>query len=749
MSHLLIRFSLVAALLLAPFVQLPSVRGSEFTSEFTSEVTASADVLDAWLGEGDTGKGWAEYLLSPSLREQVTQGDAADRKVLENILEKYSGDATGLDDHRFVRVREALAAWIAELSLPALDELPKAAINAKSQFDAPGKDALGKADKQLRAAIDRLDDYLSDGGENGVGWKKYLRFEDLQEELAKQGGPTADALAPFVKKLSAKHAGLDLDQFTDVRTGLEQYVAATKLPDAGELKVQYEAVLDGLSTELKTHGEKPSDATRKSIGLALGWLEKNRQAADLVAAVRKYHSRLNLLVEVDLELIAAGVRDKIEEEIEIDQVILGTDITGSGVITGTIDLKLVPSGNKAILLIVLKGVSETQNVGRNGPVTIYTESYTEFTATKKLIISETGIEMLPAVAHAVIDSDVTGIDGGAIATRIAERRIAESQGQAEYIAARKAEVLIAERMDAQVAELLGDTNEKFQTKFRDPLVEAGGFPRLLKFSTTSDVLRVVAQQAASTQLAAPTAPPKIPGKHALKVRLHETMLNNLLATTLAGKKVDDAMVRKEVTELLGALPAKFADNPDEDPWSITFAKENPITITFSDGGLSVTVRGRRFTSGDSKYGAMNITATYKLEKTDSGMKATRQGDLKILPPGYVKGKTKLSFKQTALRKVLNRRFGKLLESEFASGGIALPGRWESAGMLVLANLSSKDGWLALAWDQQPIKTAALPSSGVPPLPDFLRVTPKTAAKDDAKAKPPEKTAAKKKPAVKK
>ena len=702
MSHFLIRSALVAALLLAPFAQLRSVGANERTVE----VTAAADVLDAWLGQGETGKGWSKYLNSPSLREQITKGEAADRQVLEKVLLQYSSDAAGLDDRRFVRVREALAAWIADLSLPALDELPQAALAAKGQFSAPAKDDLKQAGKQLRSAVDRLDDYLSRGGKNGAGWKKYIKFENLQKELAKKDGMTADSLEPYIKKLSAKHAGLELTKFADVRSGLEQYVAATKTPDAAALKAKYEAVLDQLSAALKIHGEKPTEATRSAVGLAVGWLEENQQAPELVTAVRKYHSRLNLFIEADLELIAIGVRDKIAEEIEVDQVILGTDIIGSGVITGTIDLKLVPSGNKAILMIVLKGISETENVGYNGPVTIYTNSYAEFTATKKLVISDQGIELLPTVAHAVIESDVTGIDGGRIATRIAEKRIAESQGQAEYIAARKAEVMIAERMDARVAEMLGKANEKFQKKFRDPLVKAGSFPRLLKFSTTGAALRIVAEQAAKGQLAAPTAPPEIPGKHALKIRLHETMLNNLLASTLAGKKVDDAQVRKDLTEFLGALPERFADNPDEDPWSITFAKEHPITFSFSEGGFSVTIRGRNYTSGDSEYGAMNVTATYKLEKTALGMKATRVGDLIILPPGFIKGKTKLGFKQIAQRKVLNRRFGQMLEAEFVSEGIALPGRWESAGKLVLANLTSENGWLSLAWDQSPKKTAA-------------------------------------------
>jgi hypothetical protein len=122
-----------------------------------------------------------------------------------------------------------------------------------------------------------------------------------------------------------------------------------------------------------------------------------------------------------------------------------------------------------------------------------------------------------------------------------------------------------------------------------------------------------------------------------------------------------------------------------------------VTVVFHDDGFQLTVRGQRYTSGDREFRAMNVTANYKVQSHGTGSKLVRQGDLEILPPGFVRGQGRLSAQQVTLRTLLQRKFGKMLEPEIVSKGLTLPGRWERAGRLDLKQLQSGSGWLVMAW----------------------------------------------------
>jgi hypothetical protein len=168
---------------------------------------------------------------------------------------------------------------------------------------------------------------------------------------------------------------------------------------------------------------------------------------------------------------------------------------------------------------------------------------------------------------------------------------------------------------------------------------------------------------------------------------------------LAGKTITDESVQADAVKIWGKVPEELQMEPDAEPWSMTFAAQHPVIVQMADGGFKLTVCGQRYTSGDRKLPAMNVSATYKVQKDGKGSKAVRQGDLEILPPGYTAGQ-RLSNQQIALRALLQKRFGKILKPEMISEGLKLPGKWEQAGPLTLTKLdASGSGWLSLGWQQ--------------------------------------------------
>jgi hypothetical protein len=183
----------------------------------------------------------------------------------------------------------------------------------------------------------------------------------------------------------------------------------------------------------------------------------------------------------------------------------------------------------------------------------------------------------------------------------------------------------------------------------------------------------------------------------LAVRVHESMINNLAASLLAGRTVTEDGLRQTVLDITGEIPEKLQAKEDEDPWSITFDPQRPITVAFADGEFKVTIRGRRFTSGDREFRAMNITATYKTEKMNGGTRIVRQGDLEIFPPGFDPANGRLSASQVALRGLLTRRLGEVFEEEIISQERELPGDWAKVGILRPEQMTADGGWLAIGW----------------------------------------------------
>ena len=102
-------------------------------------------------------------------------------------------------------------------------------------------------------------------------------------------------------------------------------------------------------------------------------------------------------------------------------------------------------------------------------------------------------------------------------------------------------------------------------------------------------------------------------------------------------------------------------------------------------------------SGERSFGAMNITAVYKIDTTAKPPKLVRQGDLEVLPPSYKPG-TKLSTKQVTLRTLLRNRLGEMLQPEIIAQPRAFGPDEDNKHTLQLKDLRGQDGWLSLGWD---------------------------------------------------
>jgi hypothetical protein len=702
-----------------------------------ADTKAALTGLETWLGSGPNAEQWRKYLDLPALRQQIEH--LSDVKVLEDALTQLESGAPGLDLPRFVRLRDALKAWVDAVSVPKPAEALEALKQAATEFQPPTAQELAAAKTRLESDLTSLDQYLSRMGSVGTGWRKYLALDELRQELA--AGPTTakpanpqaaegdgetavasdepadtrlETLWNIQSRFLTDTPGLELPLFLAVGDALENYIELAETIEAAaddgkqkgpSLKEQYGTKMSELTKMLEEYQGKPNEELAANIDQHLGWLWRRHLDRDVVTLIRRCYGRPNFYVAIDKSLIATGVERLVDEhDAPLTDNILGTQISGRATTVGRVKVELVPNPNHAMFDVLLSGTVWTNTVGQNGPATIRASGTTKIAGRKRISVNALGVHTVPATAAAVTSTRINSVAVSGLGQGVAEQRVAEGKPQAERVGAQHAEARIKARMDKEMDPNLAKANRNFLTKIRDPLIRARKFPALLEFTTTSERIEVEALEATASQIATGTEPAQLASwekSFPLVVEVHQSAVNNGATDFLAGVTLTDDQVRQKIIDLNnGKLPDRLANDQDQEPWSIRFARFRPVSLDVRPGGLAITVRGRAFTTGEGgakKHGAMNITAVYKIEPSDAGPQLTRQGDLEIVPPDFDPQKSKLSVGQISLRTVLQKKFGKIFPPQIQPEPVVLGGQWKDAGHLVLDQLQAADGWLSVAY----------------------------------------------------
>jgi hypothetical protein len=569
---------------------------------------------------------------------------------------------------------------------------------------------LQTAGKTLTEAIARLDRKAQAEGPQGAARKKTLLWDKIQEEVARTQ-PDLAVLAELHKNYLSGQEGLSLVWYIDVRTGLDRYLkiaAAVRQPD--KAKTDHETRLDTLAADLERFAAEPTDAGAVAIGSAIGALEELQQAPQVVRAVRHHLSRPNLLLRVSEEVTTAGMTGPVDDIRPIRDNILKTDIRGTGHTKGQTTAKLVPDSKRATVDTFLKATAKSTAVGENGPVCIYSHATSRIEGSKRVWVDATGLSTRPAVSHAttstVID-DICARRGCKLVERFAWNRACKQKGLAECIASRHTEQKVNRQIDAEAAVSLTKANEAFQKRFRKPLCDFKLFPQTLTFSTTKDALHVASLTADAAQLAATSPPPPLAEPApALTLHLHQSTLNNMAATALAGMVLREERMQDIMLEVLDEVPDQFLADDEQAPWAIRFGKTLPLEVAFADDGFRVVLRGESFMRGKTPHPGMNIAARYKFVQSPAGYKAVRE-PLEVFPPGFdPKGKESLSPGEVTVQTLLTNRFNRIFKRELPLDGFVLPGKWEKLGTLRPVEVVSRNGWLAVAWKRVPPRELA-------------------------------------------
>jgi hypothetical protein len=618
-----------------------------------------------------------------------------------------------------------VAAWTATtgktVAAADLADLATQPLGDGEAFSPVSAARLETAAGRLRAALGPLDALLA-RSTSGTDWRRYLDWSALKSQAAAGSKADAGELRRLFQLLDAGENGLEMPQFAAVRRAVAGYaeaVEASRNPDAGTV---YSQRLEKLAAAVAAGAAAGTMEPLDSVGPLLARLEESGQGKATVARIRSAVNRPNLFLDVDESLLGAAVNRAVDEVAPVNETLLGTRVRGSGHTTGIVFLDFVPSADRAVIDLKLDATNRSRTRGSQGPVTVHTLGTTKVDARKRITIDGDGVSAQPADVHASTDTQTAGIGvnarfGKRLIRKIASRKIAEMRPRAEAISAAKARQRVRGQFEEQTGTAIGQAARDYQTRFRRPLAERGWFPELLAMNTSESRLSVVARKSLTDQIAAFSAPPAVDADAVLAARVHETAVNNVAEITLGGRTITQEFVEEQLRKNNGTLPEALGNDPDQKPWSITFAKRKPVQLDADDNRVKVTVRGSRFTSGDREFPAMDIWAAYRIEPGPNGIRLVRDGDVQIYPPGFVPGGAeKLTMAETSLRRILQKRFNKVFEEVSDVKPLRLPAQLAHAGPLPMEQfVARKDGWVAVGWRKRGPETpvaAAAPAEGV-------------------------------------
>ena len=672
-------------------------RVSAETPAATSQIEAALTDLHRFLGEGDGGQGWRNFLRSAELSAELAKGAQAHRATVAAILQRYSGKEPGLELPQFVAVRNALATWDRELAEQPPASLAQMARDAAGKYQPVSPQQTAQSRAELQAALRDLDAFLKNSPPaDAAGWRKYLRWEELAQQSQRPEGPEPRVVEAVITRFSAYENGLELPQFAQVRRALRRHLDTSQAAADATMAETYSKQLETLATHLENHAQTGSVDDALAISRTVAWLRRNHQAKELTAAIEKRFNRPNVYASVSERFLAAGIEDDVDRTQGVTDVILGTRIQGTARTTGRTHVDVVPNDRAAQVDILLTGQAASNNVGHNGPVTIYSTGLTSISGRKILVMNEEGLYGYGAAANCATSSNIYAIESCCnLIEKFAWSQAMRQKSQAEAIASDHAAARVAGQMDAQAAEMIADANQRYADKVRRPLLSRDGFPRKLEFRSGPEQVDVTGLALGAAGLAAAEAPPEVGAAHDVTVRAHESAIVNFGEAMLGGVTLTDEKLEKIIRDDLKAeVPEELKITPEKDPWSITFADESPVRAVFSGGQLALAIRGRRFTRGDQALSEpIEISAKYAIEKTPTGSKLTRQGEVEV----KFLERERLGAQQVAFKTFMTRKFEALFKQEIVSEGIVLKGRLEKAGKLQVQEIASDKGWIAIGW----------------------------------------------------
>ena len=603
--------------------------------------------------------------------------------------------------------RQAATAPTAQTSADAKIQLQRLTTELKEGHRNITDADLNRAQTVLLNAVNDLQRRLPRefNRETANDWVATFRLAELRTTLG-QRTPDAEILDAVHNAFYEDKDGINWVVFDGLRTALRRYQTIARLIREDSYERQLLSVCNNLASSIEAYSEGRNPLYFVTLSETVTWLDDislvEPRAARLADLTRVAASGVNVRLQVGSDFISAGFRQELSEELDIDEVILGTRVIGEGTLSGMSSAELVNSPNRAAIRVLADAHLETFTDGSQRMVNLKNHTTGTLRGEKQILFAANGITTTPARARANLNARISDvrINAGPVIRLVARGQIDSRREDSLAEASRRAERRMTTQMNERIDTNIAEINERYQ-KIRDMLTQTGLFPRVWNLSSTPQYIDWSIQLGNAYQPSAPVPAPETPQTNGLAVQVHQSAFNNMLTIALAGRMIDEERFAQRVGEFFDEPPAFLERQSDETPAKVSFGTRAPVDVLFIDDKIRVVVRLNDIQVMDNAGRSFTITVEYQIKREERDGRSfivLEQTEAEAFPTGYrPDGGVSLSATQTIIRSYLQRRLG-VLPQRYEAEALGLGGEWAGTGQLIPQFASAQGGWLTLVWD---------------------------------------------------
>ena len=577
---------------------------------------------------------------------------------------------------------------------------------ARQSFRATTADDVAAARLATERAAACLGKKLDSAGRFGQDWKRYLLWEQLTEQLDNRSVLSSEKLSEVLTRLEQGHESLELPAFAQLRDALRWYASSLSDLNGEHARQEYAEHLDLLQRLIESFGESADSETLQRITPHLKWLQRHRQAPRLVSAVHALAPAANVRVAITRRMISQATREELDRSEPLTDQILGTTIHGTTHLTGTMAAFPVADDTEVHLQARLQGDADSVGRGFNGPVRAKIVGHAEVQAATDIYFGPEGFR---------VGATGAGVDGTgkptclwstcrsriaeSIVVKVARRRAAKTQQESDCIASRHAEERLVRQLGPEVASRLASVQQEYQASFRGPLLRRESFPRVFECFSCEENAQLEMLLASPAQTGALAAATTWKHQGDIQLQIHETAVNNLSTTFLAGKTYSETELRA-LFDRLRTSTSKPVEVAEDDQVQIVFDDARLLSVRLHNSQVVVTIRAQYFIRGRTRYRAMNMILRYGLSDESGQPRLQQTEPPEVVPRDFEeRGPRRLAARESAARRFITGMLERQLPSEIPLSDLRMAPSDETLGELVVTQLSTYQGWLELAANQ--------------------------------------------------
>jgi SLA1 homology domain 1, SHD1 len=314
------------------------------------------------------------------------------------------------------------------------------------------------------------------------------------------------------------------------------------IPQLSQADRQYVAMILGAHTADSEKDKTDSNSTGlapkiigkitekvQSLGELPGWTKGSQPESS-----RKLVPAALVYVRVSREFIEDYVERSVSRRKPVRDYILGARIEGESHTRGRTRLQLLPASGRLRGRLAFEGTVHSRTRGYKSPVVLHQLSEARFRSTKLMTFDQKGLQVTRAATMASTDLRTTSIDvclprlRGRIARRIAWRRVAGSNQQAESISSQHTAARISRDFDEQIDRSVAKVKEVFNSKVPEFDGNNQWSRTEMRFRSSPESVEMAMVRREATAEERKLRPPKVSGNPDVAVRMHRAMLTRAM-----------------------------------------------------------------------------------------------------------------------------------------------------------------------------------------------------------------------------